>query len=199
MIKTFSLKTFLTNTCLLNLTSVCIYFSSFGFNVLMQARMGFHTIVISRRIWGLLPLALLLNFLSFRAYHLFSPFLIRSNGMATFPERKDSSVSPYHCDNFSSCNTHLKILLYGLYPHRIPWSLRYCWCPSRWTWRSCSIAASGFCILFEFEVERCQVPPHRTGRSYRPDLQRLVRWLWILWLSSGRRLLCCGMSGAISG
>jgi len=81
----FSLITFLTNTCRLNFTSVCMYFSSFGFSVLMEARIGFQSTVISNSIWGQLPFALPCSFLSFREYHFFSPLRILSNGIATFP------------------------------------------------------------------------------------------------------------------
>lgn len=86
MAKTFILKTFLTKTCRLNFTSVCMYFSSLGFNVLIQALIGFQTRFISNRICGEFPFALLLNFLSFNAYHLFSPFRILNKGIATFPK-----------------------------------------------------------------------------------------------------------------
>lgn len=84
--KTFSLKTFLTKTCRLNFTSLCIYFSSLGLSVLMHALMGFHARFISKSICGLLPLARLRNFRSFKAYHRFSPSRILSNGMTTLPK-----------------------------------------------------------------------------------------------------------------
>lgn len=81
----FNLRTLRRNTCLLNFISGSMYFFSLGFNVRTQALTTFHTTVISSRIWGEFPFARPLNFLSFNAYHRFSPFLIFKRGMATFP------------------------------------------------------------------------------------------------------------------
>lgn len=81
----FNLRTLRRNTCLLNFISGSMYFFSLGFNVRTQALTTFHTTVISNRIWGEFPFARPLNFLSFNAYHRFSPFLIFKRGMATFP------------------------------------------------------------------------------------------------------------------
>lgn len=80
-----SLRTFRRKTCLLNFTSGSIYFFSFGLSVRTHALNMFHTTVISKRIWGQLPFARPLSFLSFNAYHRFSPLRIFSNGIATFP------------------------------------------------------------------------------------------------------------------
>lgn len=80
-----SLRTFRKKTCLLNFISGSMYFFSFGLSVLTHALIMFHTMVISKRIWGQLPFARPLNFLSFNAYHRFSPLRIFSNGIATFP------------------------------------------------------------------------------------------------------------------
>lgn len=81
----FSLRTLRRNTCLLNFISGSIYFFSLGFNVRIHALTTFQTTVISKRICGEFPLARPLNFLSFNAYHRFSPFLIFRRGMAIFP------------------------------------------------------------------------------------------------------------------
>lgn len=80
-----SLRTFRRKTCLLNFISGSMYFFSFGLSVLMHALNIFHTMINSKRIWGQLPFARPLNFLSFNAYHRFSPLRIFSNGIATFP------------------------------------------------------------------------------------------------------------------
>lgn len=80
-----SLRTFRRKTCLLNFTSGSMYFFSFGLSVRTHALNMFHMTVISKRIWGQLPFARPLSFLSFNAYHRFSPLRIFSNGIATFP------------------------------------------------------------------------------------------------------------------
>ena len=80
-----SLRTFLRKTCLLNFISGSMYFFSFGLTVLIQALNTFQTTVISRRICGEFPFARPLSFLSFKAYHRFSPFRIFNKGIATFP------------------------------------------------------------------------------------------------------------------
>lgn len=80
-----SLRTFRRKTCLLNFTSGSMYFFSFGLSVRIHALNMFHMTVISKRIWGQLPFARPLNFLSFNAYHRFSPLRIFSNGIATLP------------------------------------------------------------------------------------------------------------------
>lgn len=80
-----SLRTFRRKTCLLNFISGSMYFFSFGLSVRTQALNIFHMTVISKRIWGQLPFARPLSFLSFNAYHRFSPLRIFSNGIATFP------------------------------------------------------------------------------------------------------------------
>lgn len=63
-----------------------MYFTSWGLSVRMQPRRGFQMTVISSKICGLFPFALLRNFLSFKAYHLFSPLLILNSGMAILPK-----------------------------------------------------------------------------------------------------------------
>lgn len=80
-----SLRTFRRKTCLLNFTSGSIYFFSFGLSVRMHALNMFHMTVISKRIWGQFPFARPLSFLSFNAYHRFSPLRIFNNGIATLP------------------------------------------------------------------------------------------------------------------
>lgn len=81
----FSLRTLRKNTCLLNFISGSMYFFSLGFNVRTHALTTFHTTFSSKRICGEFPLARPLSFLSFNAYHRFSPFLILRRGMATLP------------------------------------------------------------------------------------------------------------------
>lgn len=80
-----SLRTFRRKTCLLNFTSGSMYFFSFGLSVRTHALNIFHMTVISKRIWGQFPFARPLSFLSFNAYHRFSPLRIFSNGIAIFP------------------------------------------------------------------------------------------------------------------
>lgn len=78
--------TFLKNNWRLNFASCWTSFSSFGSRTRMAAFIEFHRTVISSWICGETPFARVVRFLSFRAYHRFSPFRIRSRGIMTRPK-----------------------------------------------------------------------------------------------------------------
>lgn len=77
--------TFLKNNWRLNFASCWTSFSSFGSSTRIAALIGFQAAVNSSWICGETPLARVVRFLSFNAYHRFSPFRMRSNGMTTRP------------------------------------------------------------------------------------------------------------------